>query len=128
MTEGTEVDYVTAILTPMREEMEHIAKARGVSDKLDRQIEDVVSIYRRATLSVRQGDGFGFLVYKFHRAANWTRFEFGHRLVKCGACAGSGYYDNDGSPDCGACDGSGKDWEPGEHAFQRCLSAGKSGG
>jgi len=29
------------------------------------------------------------------------------KLKKCGACSGSGYYDNTGSPKCGACHGLG---------------------
>jgi len=29
------------------------------------------------------------------------------KLKKCGACNGSGYYDNTGSPKCGACNGLG---------------------
>ena len=33
----------------------------------------------------------------------------GWKLRPCSACAGSGYYDSDGSPDCGACDGTGKE-------------------
>ena len=49
-------------------------------------------------------------VEKALRAAHWYRFKFGHRLCDCGACSGSGYYDNDGSPDCGCCEGSGKEW------------------
>ncbi|TYO65477.1 hypothetical protein FXV83_16205 [Bradyrhizobium hipponense] len=32
----------------------------------------------------------------------------GWKLVKCSACNGSGYYDNDGSPPCSACNGRGK--------------------
>jgi DnaJ-class molecular chaperone len=28
--------------------------------------------------------------------------------VKCGACNGSGHYDNTGSPPCGSCDGKGE--------------------
>ena len=31
---------------------------------------------------------------------------------KCGACNGSGHYDNDGSPPCGCCDGTGKATPP----------------
>ena len=34
------------------------------------------------------------------------RFRFGHKQTKCGACNGSGYYDNNGSPRCGACNGT----------------------
>lgn len=33
----------------------------------------------------------------------------GWKEVKCGACNGSGRYDNTGSPPCGCCNGTGKD-------------------
>jgi len=35
--------------------------------------------------------------------------QYGKKLVKCGSCSGSGYYDNNtGSPKCGLCKGTGK--------------------
>ena len=45
---------------------------------------------------------------KAMRVEHYKRFVFGWRLRECGACSGSGRYDNDGSPPCGACDGTGK--------------------
>lgn len=50
----------------------------------------------------------------FHQRKKWRtdyyfRFVYGWKQRDCGACNGSGYYDNDGSPDCGACDGTGKE-------------------
>lgn len=32
----------------------------------------------------------------------------GKKLIKCGACNGSGHYDHNGSPPCGCCQGTGK--------------------
>jgi len=46
---------------------------------------------------------------KAERAEYFRRFIHGWKLEKCGACNGSGYYDNDGSPPCGCCDGTGKE-------------------
>ncbi|ALX94832.1 hypothetical protein AV650_15295 [Serratia fonticola] len=46
---------------------------------------------------------------KRQRTEYYQRFVYGWKQRKCGACNGSGYYDNDGSPDCGICDGSGKE-------------------
>lgn len=46
---------------------------------------------------------------KAARTETHRRFEFGWKLRDCGACAGSGRYDHNGSPPCGACDGSGKE-------------------
>ncbi len=31
------------------------------------------------------------------------------KLIKCRACAGSGRYDNTGSPKCSSCEGTGKE-------------------
>lgn len=111
------------VIDHMNEELDHLRKAAGHSAKFDHQLQHAQALQHRAVLSVRGGERPGFLVYKFFRSANWLRFEFGHKLVKCTACNGSGYYDNDGSPDCGACDGSGKDREPGEHAYQTLKKA-----
>ena len=48
----------------------------------------------------------------FHERKEQRRIEnqatYGLKLVTCGACSGSGYYDNTGSPACGWCGGSGK--------------------
>ncbi len=49
-----------------------------------------------------------FLERKAERIAHFEQYVRGWKLVKCTACNGSGYYDNDGSPDCGCCDGTGK--------------------
>ncbi len=43
------------------------------------------------------------------RTIHYFRYVFGMRRRPCIACAGSGIYDNEGTPPCGACDGSG--WE-----------------
>lgn len=32
-------------------------------------------------------------------------------MKECVACSGSGYYDNDGSPNCDSCKGTGKDMD-----------------
>lgn len=50
--------------------------------------------------------------YRERKAARkeyYEKFIYGWKLRKCGACAGSGYYDHDGSPKCEACGGSGKE-------------------
>lgn len=46
---------------------------------------------------------------KAERTDYYKRFVHGWKQRPCTACAGSGYYDNDGSPSCGACDGTGKE-------------------
>ena len=46
---------------------------------------------------------------KAARVAHFQRFVFGWRLRTCGACAGSGVYDNFGQPTCGGCEGTGKE-------------------
>ena len=46
---------------------------------------------------------------KVARTDYYERFVHGWKLRNCGACAGSGYYDNTGSPPCGCCGGSGKE-------------------
>lgn len=45
---------------------------------------------------------------KRKRTDHFLKNVFGWRLEKCGACSGSGYYDNTGSPKCGACEGTGR--------------------
>jgi len=45
---------------------------------------------------------------KRRRTEYYMRFVYKKKLVKCAACNGSGYYDNDGSPSCSSCDGTGK--------------------
>lgn len=50
-----------------------------------------------------------YLVKKFERIISYYTYEFGYKKEECSACAGSGYYDHNGSPDCGACDGTGHD-------------------
>ena len=42
------------------------------------------------------------------RKEYYERFVKGRKMIKCSACNGSGYYDNNGSPKCGACEGKGK--------------------
>lgn len=46
---------------------------------------------------------------KIWRTEYYNKFIKGWKLRPCGACNGSGYYDNDGSPECGACGGTGKE-------------------
>lgn len=46
---------------------------------------------------------------KQRRADYYHRFVYGHKLRECSACAGSGYYDSNGSPACGSCDGTGRE-------------------
>lgn len=46
---------------------------------------------------------------KAERTSYYEKHVKGHKLIECGACNGSGYYDNNGSPDCGCCDGTGKE-------------------
>jgi hypothetical protein len=54
---------------------------------------------------------------KDRRRIYYARFIYGHRLVQCVACAGSGRYDHNGSPQCGACGGKGKTREKGPRAL-----------
>jgi len=46
---------------------------------------------------------------KQYRADYYHRFVYGYKLRECGACAGSGHYDSNGSPACGSCYGTGKE-------------------
>jgi hypothetical protein len=56
------------------------------------------------------------------RTEYYFRFIHGWKLIRCGACNGSGYYDNNGSPPCGNCDGTGKERvSPAEHQRQMEL-------
>ena len=47
---------------------------------------------------------------KAERTAYFKAYIFGWKLRKCTSCAGSGHYDNHGSPKCSACDGTDKTW------------------
>ena len=49
-----------------------------------------------------------FAERKAERTAYYFKYVHGWALAPCDACAGSGYYDDDGSPPCGSCDGSGQ--------------------
>lgn len=51
----------------------------------------------------------GWLERKQWRREYYSRFIEGWKLRPCTSCAGSGYYDDNGSPKCGACDGTGKE-------------------
>lgn len=62
-------------------------------------------------------DRNSFYDLKANRTEFYLRFEFGHKLEKCGACNGTGRYDHNGSPKCGACEGTGKDRYKGEKAW-----------
>lgn len=46
---------------------------------------------------------------KAYRAENYYNYTYGWKTVRCGACSGSGRYDNTGSPQCCCCDGTGKE-------------------
>ena len=43
------------------------------------------------------------------RREHYERFVAGWKMRRCGACDGSGRYDNTGSPKCGSCGGTGKE-------------------
>lgn len=49
----------------------------------------------------------GYLMRKNRRTQEFNR-RCGVKQVTCGACSGSGYYDDTGSPKCSACSGTGK--------------------
>lgn len=51
---------------------------------------------------------------KKERTEYYNRFIKGWKLVKCGACNGSGKYDTNGSPDCSWCNGTGTERRPPE--------------
>lgn len=42
------------------------------------------------------------------RTEYYEKYVKGNKLEECNACAGSGYYDHNGSSSCGSCDGTGK--------------------
>lgn len=52
---------------------------------------------------------FSFHERKKQRKEHYEKFIKGWKLRDCGCCAGTGYYDDNGSPPCGACDGTGKE-------------------
>jgi len=45
---------------------------------------------------------------KLKRTEHYNKYVKGVKEEPCGACNGSGYYDDDGSPKCGLCKGTGK--------------------
>lgn len=45
---------------------------------------------------------------KAERKEWYMKYVHGWKLVKCGACNGSGHYDHNGAPKCGMCSGTGK--------------------
>jgi len=51
----------------------------------------------------------GFREDKQARTDYYFKYVYGWKERKCGACNGSGRYDNNGSPPCSACDGTGKE-------------------
>ena len=59
-----------------------------------------------------------YWIEKAKRAERFYTLVYGHVLEICGACNGSGYYDNTGSPKCGCCEGTrrlktkGPKWKP----------------
>jgi len=50
-----------------------------------------------------------FHTRKQARKEYYEKYIKGWKKVKCGACNGSGYYDNNGSPKCSNCNGTGKE-------------------
>jgi DnaJ-class molecular chaperone len=61
---------------------------------------------RRWEQSRREGT---FAQRKLQRTEYYFRFVYRWKPIKCGACNGSGHYDNCDSPACSCCDGSGKE-------------------
>lgn len=62
---------------------------------------------------------------KADRTELFQRWVFGWKQRPCGACAGSGYYDNKGSPPCGACEGTGKEsYNPAQQKPLRIIQSG----
>lgn len=68
--------------------------------------------------------GWPFYRLKADRTKRYFEEEFGWKLRHCTACNGSGYYDNDGSPDCWSCDGTGKERYPAEKSLGSTKSTG----
>jgi len=50
-----------------------------------------------------------YQIRKQQRKDHYDNHVHGWKEQDCTACNGSGYYDNNGSPECGACDGTGKE-------------------
>lgn len=46
---------------------------------------------------------------KAKRKEYYLKYEYKWKQQRCTACAGSGYYDHNGSPPCGSCEGTGKE-------------------
>src|SRR6187402_3740682 len=46
---------------------------------------------------------------KRHRTEHFEKYVKGWKLRACGACSGSGIYDDNGAPPCGACFGTGRE-------------------
>ena len=46
---------------------------------------------------------------KEERKQFYNKYVHGHKLRTCCACAGSGRYDNFGSPKCSSCNGTGRE-------------------
>lgn len=61
---------------------------------------------------------------KQFRKEFYFRYVYGYRLVPCSACAGSGHYDNTGSPRCGSCGGIGKTRRRSPEMTERARTAG----
>jgi DnaJ-class molecular chaperone len=53
-------------------------------------------------------DNEGFRLRKRQRTEYYFKYIYKVKKYICGACNGSGKYDNAGSPNCGACYGQGK--------------------
>ncbi len=64
---------------------------------------------RRLNAAMARLQGQDFRTRKKLRTEFFEKFVKGWKERACTACAGSGYYDHNGSPPCGACDGTGKE-------------------
>lgn len=57
---------------------------------------------------------------KAWRKSQYEKYKFGWKLRNCIACNGSGYYDDNGSPECSSCDGTGKErYKPQQDALKQ---------
>lgn len=54
-------------------------------------------------------DPTGYRREKKRRTEYYWKYVHGWKLIPCGACNGSGHYDNHRAPKCGNCDGTGKE-------------------
>lgn len=72
-----------------------------------------------------------FAERKAERTRHYEKYVKGWKKAPCGACAGSGHYDHDGSPPCGSCGGSGTERVPPQVEWvdiicSKCAGTGKT--